>query len=280
MKQSLSFFLVFGATALLPRAAGADVITDCTRVIRFLPVTINNPGIYCLESNASTSITTGAAITVNANDVTIDFKGHKIDGSAAGAGTLTLGVSAVNRRGLTVRNGRIRGFFFGVQTSGAGTVIEDLSLDSNTYGGISCDGSACTVRRNNIWNSGGASLPPPGVDAAYGIANYSDGGQTYDNTVSSFLNVTNQGPIGIQVGGGVGSIVRNNRVIGPDSTHGYGISVANLGSAVLISGNEVVSFKNGIDGGINPPTACRATSNRLFNVGTHLLVCADAGDNN
>ncbi len=280
MKRSLTFLFVFGSMAILPRAAGADVITDCTRVIRFLPVTINHPGIYCLESNASTSITTGAAITVNANDVTIDFKGHKIDGSAAGAGTLTLGVSAVNRRGLTVRNGRIRGFFQGVQTTGTGTVIEDLALDSNTNIGIYCDGTACTVRRNNIWSTGGAVLPSPGVDSSFGIANYSDGGQTYENTVSSFLNLANQFPIAIQVGLGTGSIVRSNRVIGPGSGQGIGISVANLGSAVLIAGNEIVSFQKGIDGGINPTTACRATANRLFNVGTALLVCADAGDNN
>jgi len=89
MKRSLTLLFVFGAMALMPRPAGADVITDCQRVIRFLPVTINNPGIYCFESNEATSITTGAAITVNANDVTIDLKGHKIDGSGAGAGTLT-----------------------------------------------------------------------------------------------------------------------------------------------------------------------------------------------
>jgi len=146
--------------------------------------------------------------------------------------------------------------------------------------GVYCDGKACTVRRNNIWNSGGAVLPPPGVDSSYGIANYSDGGQTYDNMVSSFLNLANQFPIAIQVGLGAGSIVRNNRLIGPGSGQGIGISVANLGSAVLIVGNEIVSFQKGIDGGINPTTACRATSNRLFDVATPLLVCADAGDNN
>ena len=280
MKRNLTPLLVFGAIAFLPRGAAADVITDCTRVIRFLPVTINNPGTYCLERNESTSITSGAAITVNANDVTIDFKGHKIDGSGAGAGTLALGVSAVNRRGLTVRNGRIRGFLWGVQTSGTGTVVEDLSLDANTQGGINCDGTACTVRRNSIWNSGGAVLPPPGVDSSYGIANYSDGGQTYDNTVSSFLNLANQFPIAIQVGLGAGSIVRHNRVIGPGSGQGIGISVANLGSGVLIAANEIVAFEKGIDGGINPSTACRATSNRLFDIATPLLVCADAGDNN
>lgn len=282
MKRYLTFLFVFGSMALLPRAAAADVITDCTRVIRFLPVTINNPGIYCLESNESTSITTGAAITVNANDVTIDLKGHKIDGSGAGAGTLTVGVSASGRRGVTVRNGRIRGFSHGVTIQGTGTIIEDVSFDSNTDVGAYCSGTACTVRRNTVVNTGGAVLPPPGTESSVGIVNYSHAGQTYDNTVSSFLNLANQTPYAIEVGLATGGIVRNNRLIGPGSGQGVGIHVLLGGgvlptSAVLVSGNEIVLFHTGIGGAAG---VCRATSNRLLDVGTPIVGCADAGDNN
>ena len=264
----------------LPVDARADTVTRCQREINFLPFTANAPGTYCLHRNLSTSMSTGSAITVNANDVTIDLKGFKIDGTSAGAGTLAYGVSASSRRGVIVRNGRIRGFFQAVAIFGTGTVIEDLALDSNTHGGVYCEGTSCTVRRNRIWNSGGAVLPPPGVDTSYGIANYSDNGQTYDNDVSSFQNLANQFPIGIQVGLGTGSIVRGNRVIGPGIGTGLGIGVANLGSSVLITGNEIVAFQKGIDSGLNPGTACRASLNRLFDVATPVLGCTDAGDNN
>ena len=132
MKRSWMFLFALSALTVLPRIASADAVTRCQRGIHSLPVTINSAGTYCLDRNLSMSATTGAAITVNANDVTVDLKGFKIDGSGAGAGTLTLGVSANGRRGLTVRNGRIRGFFQGIQVTGTGTTIEDLSLDSNT----------------------------------------------------------------------------------------------------------------------------------------------------
>jgi hypothetical protein len=282
MKRNPILVLAFGFVAILPAVAGADVVTDCQRVIRSVPVTINNPGTYCLERNESTSITTGAAITVNANDVTIDLKGFKLDGSGAGAGTLTIGVLASSRRGVTVRNGRIRGFVHGVQINGTGATIEDLSLDSNTDVGVYCSGTACTVRRNNIWNTGGAVLPPPGTESSVGIVNYSNAGQTYDNTVSSFLNLANQFPSGIEVGLAAGGIVRNNRLIGPGLLQGNGIHVLLGGgvlptSAVLVSGNEIVSFKTGVAGAAG---VCRATSNRLYDVGTPITGCTDAGDNN
>jgi hypothetical protein len=43
------------------------------------------------------------------------------------------------------------------------------------------------VRRNNIWNTGGAVMPPPGTESSFGISNTSIAGQTYETLpVTSF----------------------------------------------------------------------------------------------
>lgn len=287
MKPRASFLATFSLFLALPAAhAGADVFADCQRVINSLPVTITNSGTYCLERNLSTSVATGAAITVAAHNVTVDFKGHRIDGSAAGAGTLAVGVGTngvLVPSGLTVRNGRVKGFLTGVSVGGTRVIIEDITAESNTATGISCSGTACIVRRNQVLNTGGAVLPPPGIEAVAGIVNYSDGGTTQDNLVSGFTGP--QIPHAIEVGQwGVGGIVRDNQVIGNGGGFSVGIFVAPAGlpplhAGVLIAGNQILGFQSGIRGG-TAAVSCRATQNRMANVATPITICVDAGDNN
>jgi hypothetical protein len=54
--------------------------------INSVPYTINSPGLYCLSGNLSYISTTGNAITVNANDVTIDLMGFSLTGPGKGSG--------------------------------------------------------------------------------------------------------------------------------------------------------------------------------------------------
>ena len=109
---------LIGLMFLLSAAgAGAETI-NCTEIAK-LPYIITAPGIYCLQSDLSTDIATGAAIEVAADDVVLDLNRHALDGSAAGASTEAYGVYAFDRKNITLRNGTIRGFVSGVLLNGA-----------------------------------------------------------------------------------------------------------------------------------------------------------------
>ena len=98
--HSLSLTLLMLATVwALP--ARAETI-DCT-ALTSLPTVITTQGIYCLTGNLSTSMTTGEAITINTNNVTIDLNGYKLGGLGAGDGTQTNGIYAYQRKNITIK---------------------------------------------------------------------------------------------------------------------------------------------------------------------------------
>jgi hypothetical protein len=102
--------------ATLSDAQGQGTIRDNDRrgslcsPIDSLPYTITRQGSYCLVRNLSTPQATGNAITIASDFVTLDLKGFKVGGGAAGPGTEANGVYALNRRNITIRRGNIRGF--------------------------------------------------------------------------------------------------------------------------------------------------------------------------
>ena len=82
----------------------------------------------------STAVASGAAITINANNVTLDCNGYKIGGLGAGVGTDAYGVRATDRLNTTVRRCGIRGFHRAIAfdgTNASGGVIEDNRIDNN-----------------------------------------------------------------------------------------------------------------------------------------------------
>src|SRR5262245_30153800 len=103
---------VFPVALLLSLALGGAVParaeTALCTAIGSMPVTITTQGIYCLTTDFNLNLATGAAITVNTNNVVIDLNGHKIGNLAAGSGTLAKGVYAVQRQNITIKNGTIR----------------------------------------------------------------------------------------------------------------------------------------------------------------------------
>ena len=101
-------FMLAGATVR------ADETTFCNAFITSLPYTITTQGHYCFNRNLSTAITAGAAITINSDFVVLDLNNFKPGGGSAGPATTATGVYASNRSNITIRNGNIRGFAFGI----------------------------------------------------------------------------------------------------------------------------------------------------------------------
>ena len=86
-------------------------------IIASLPYTITKPGLYVLNSDLSSGLSSGSLITVDADDVTIDLQGHCLSGPPNNSGTLD-GISTQEHRNLTIRNGAITSCLYGVYTYG------------------------------------------------------------------------------------------------------------------------------------------------------------------
>jgi hypothetical protein len=182
---------VAAALVLAAGVARADETTFCNQFITALPYTITVQGHYCLNKNLSTAITTGNAITINANFVLLDLNNFKVGGGSAGLGTQANGVFASDRQNVTIRNGNIRGFLRGVfiedppnATPSFGHVVENLLADQNTHIGIFVDGAGSIVRQNQVVAIGGSTVAPYS-DYTHGIVGYGAHQLFEDNVVVS-----------------------------------------------------------------------------------------------
>lgn len=187
--------------------AGAETI-NCTAVTT-VPTTISSPGIYCLTGDVDgTSVTTGHAIDIDADNVILDLKGHTLIGPPTAL--LNTGIFVEDRRNVTIMNGTVLGFDQQVREGGRGNIIEDLRLDGGFEYPIVAAGQGTLIRRNLVVNCRISGIGVGGSNT-----------HVIDNDVvdcGSFF--------GIQVGGDHHFVV-NNRVSGApacgiDATVGTG----------------------------------------------------------
>ena len=149
-------------------AARAEDIKSC-------PVTITKPGHYNVTQDLVCSAS-GSAITISADNVTLDLHGHSLLGSPAG-----IGVYVGAQQNVTVENGSITGFYLdvwfegasssqvtGVSATGAGNAgvvlnhgnnntVSGCVLSQNFYNGVWCGGTANASNTivNNTTNGNG-----------------------------------------------------------------------------------------------------------------------------
>jgi len=155
----LVFALLFGA---MRTAHAAESYDNCTGFVTSLPAVISTQGTWCFKQDLATSITNGNAITIAANNVTLDCNDFKLGGLAAGVGTHAYGIYGggygAGRSNITIRHCNVRGFYIGVYfegTNGGGHTIEDNRFESNTYFGLQVEGDGSVVRRNRIFDTDG-----------------------------------------------------------------------------------------------------------------------------
>ena len=86
-----------------PASTAAESYDSCTGFIESLPATISTQGVWCLRRNLATAMTSGNAITITVNNVTIDCNDFKIGGLAAGDESKTVGIAADDVLNATVR---------------------------------------------------------------------------------------------------------------------------------------------------------------------------------
>ncbi len=240
------------ATLALASLAGASMPTraetfnTCTGFITSLPATITTQGVWCFNANLDTAITSGSAITIATNNVTIDCNDFKLGGLQAGAGTVAHGIFANNRLNATVRHCSIRGFYYGIglfSFGGGGHLVEDNRFDGNTYVGLFLAGDGSLIQRNRVNTTGGSTVAAGtatgirtagivdildnSVDGVAPSADVEDNGTatgifTFQNSGSLIGNrVRGVAPLGIGASTGIdnnssGRIsLRRNDVVGP-----------------------------------------------------------------
>lgn len=250
-------YIVFVTALLSLSLAGTTPATaetvNCT-AITSIPHTISAPGIYCLTGNLSTSMTAGAAININASDVTLDLNGFNIDGSSAGAGSLAFGITVwAARNNVTIRNGGVKGFIRGVTIStgtpgrgdSSGHLVENIKATNNLYSGIffRCVGS---IARNNVISQTGGSTV---YATSHVYALYSDGsGNLLENNIVYGTDATlvgNPGAYGISVNGSSGTVLRGNSVSHTVAASGGAIGIRGYSDGAMLLRNNEVNEANG-----------------------------------
>ena len=229
-------------------APGRAEITACTPITT-VPVTITTQGIYCFTGDIAASLASGNAITVATNNVTIDLNGHKFGNLGAGVGTQAHGFYASQRQNITIRNGTVRGFFYGVWlndtspfTASGGHLIEDLRLDGNTLIGIDVEGSGNVVRRNQVARTGGSIAS----NNAYGIIGYGPGAQILDNVVDGTTGKSGGNVYSINLYTANGAMVARNHVSNVSGgANNYGIFVVSS-TDVIVADNRLATMQYGV----------------------------------
>lgn len=283
----LSMLLLSLFLFIRPDVVSAETV-NCVNITS-LPATITSQGVYCLKQDLSTGITSGFAIDIQANNVTLDCNGYKIGGLAAGPATTTSGVHAFQINNVTVRNCTIRGFQIGIDLSHNGVedpirpighVIERNRLDLNTRAGIYISGDASVVRNNSISATGGNTIGEL-VVAIHTMFNT----DVIDNTIDG---VSDLSPAPLQVYGviswyGAGNVVSGNRVRGLHSSAGTnGILTTLSEQRMSVRGNTIVN-ELGSDSGYGihclHPTVI-ASDNHISGFSAPLSGCAAVSSNN
>ena len=270
--------LLMGALAVanVPTVFAAESYDNCSGFIDSVPAVIDNQGTWCLRGDLSTSMSSGVAIWVNANNVTIDCNHFKVGGLAAGTGTETRGISAETfpeRFNVTVRNCNVRGFNMGIVIQGGGGhLVEHNRLDSNTGTGIYLDGAGSTIRSNFVLDTVGALGSSVGIFArknvdiidntidgivgggVFGIRTIANNASIVGNRVRGLAPFQNlEGEYGLAYGiyshASYGLVLRDNLLQGASSIPMVGIHCPGDPAEfpVVADGNLVSGFQTGIE---------------------------------
>lgn len=237
-------------------AANSDKCTAITSV----PFTISAGGSYCLTSDliAPSTFTSGTAITVAADNVTVDLGGYTLSNLPAGLATKAIGILALTQNNVTVQNGTVRGFYIGIQLSGvsgtaansSGHLVQNVRADSNRVIAIQVLGLGSVARQNQVLHTGGSTVN--GIGFTVGLQVGGDGAEALDNSVVDTVPPPSTGEASAILinaqNNFSGAIAEGNRVanFGTLQAGVAGISTGAAAFHTLIVNNRVSNFGQGI----------------------------------
>jgi hypothetical protein len=230
------------AAVVLTLSSAAEAETRRCTAITSLPYTISAPGSYCLNTDLSTPISAGRAITIISNSVTLDLNGHKLAGNA-GVATTADGVYAANRKYVVVKNGTIKGFMRAVHFQGSSSIaniIEGITAERNFNVGLRVDGVGSSVRRNLVVNTGGTTVQGGNANNA-GIALFGSANVILENEIMNVAGTGTGVGYGIVMDTSDDTVVESNRIAAVDT------GIYADGTNILVSNNRFMRMPTAID---------------------------------
>jgi hypothetical protein len=101
------------------------------------PIVIDQAGSYVLTADLTVTAPDVDAISIEADNVTLDLAGHCLVGPSSGTGR---GIYSAERQNIRVRNGVVSGFDYGLQISagsfGGGNIVTGVTASDNVSCGI------------------------------------------------------------------------------------------------------------------------------------------------
>jgi hypothetical protein len=259
MSSPISFQLFRGLLILtivglsLPVAAQTAAPVLAATAITKVPKTITKPGLYIVKADLVFAPASGDALTIAAPNVILDLGGHSLTNSAPSDSANTArGIFVSVAGNLTIRNGNIRGFNWGIfsnkdTTTGGEVLVEDVTMRAQTYTGVTARGNLVEVRHCTIIGTGGSAN---GTVQALSVGG--DMVKVIDNTV---LNMTRffggQDLTGMDIRGNLGMLVTGNtvmndaRVVGDTGIVTSYFGDAAAGIAKFVRNNQVSYFSVG-----------------------------------
>ncbi len=235
------------ALSLLVSAAAATNAHAQT-VITTLPYTISASGVYVLDSNLNSNLTTGSLITINASNVTLDMQGFYIAGPVGVSNQDTAGIYANESANLVIKNGTIAYCNVGVQILGNGQAntnavnaqVDNMRVTFCYNTGIDLE----NVLASRITNSQVSHIGFTGSgDNVFGIDAIGAGMTIQGNLVGTILAAAAADSFGISTNPGI--FVRQNQVFNAGVGVAGGIYQSNQVSGCASP------FLGGINGGRN-----------------------------
>jgi nitrous oxidase accessory protein NosD len=220
------------------------VLGEPGNIITALPFTATQPGTYILDRDLIAPAGS-EALTISADNVTIDLRGHTISTDNKSSTKPANGITVQNRSNVIIRNGKVENFKCGIYlpaskkgdrvVRNARNGIKNMQIQGCLYAGIKLDyASACTVEDCAIVRTGGAFIS----DVSCGI---------------------------IMLAGDSNRFVRN-RISGVYSRSGpVAFGFYGTGKRPLISQNQFVRCPYGIS--LPKDSAPRLEQNRFISVG-------------
>lgn len=264
---------MFVAAAAIHAPAALAQSADCTE-LGALPATITQPGKYCLAQDYTINSAIAKAITIAANDVTLDCRGHTIRNLAASNAGRSEGVFAFGRSNLTVRNCRIQGGFTNgislIQDNAKATTAYYNTIEGNFVGGaywhgIRAFGSALEIRDNRVYDVGGQldkyaiGLRLAGSTAGFQLH------LVHDNSISG-TNSPYSSAYGIFSDSSIASLIRMNSIVGTTASNqsygSYAVKIAS-GNVNTIIDNHIVGSPYANDVGIHTPSGNSCHDNTI-----------------
>ena len=157
------------AVACLLVTAQSALAWDC-QILKAFPAEIDRPGKYCLDQSHDLALTgNDAAISIIANDVDLDLRGHTLRNPSFDSGACdaeyaaepTIGINVFEARNVRIHNGALRCFGTGVQITqqrcgdcNRANRVEAMRIQQSAFAGIFAQGDFSVYADNHIVDSG------------------------------------------------------------------------------------------------------------------------------